>query len=264
MRVKRIFLAGDAAHQMPPYAGQGANSAIADVHNLAWKLAAVLKGQAGEDLLDTYEAERLPVGRAAAEVSAVGCDKRGLLPMKKNLAFFRNMWPKLFVVAGFGYGYESRTIYREDTGLLRGMTWRPWSIPSLMFALDGRPGRRVPHIWVERDGERISTLDVCGKGFVLLTGAHGKRWTGAATRLSKSMGVHIVAYTIGPDNDLRAMSGVFETATGIGPDGALLVRPDDFVAWRSRRVVEDDMGYLESVMKQILHQCLGPTPVAAQ
>ncbi|KIW00321.1 uncharacterized protein PV09_08208 [Verruconis gallopava] len=248
----RVFLVGDSAHQMPPYAGQGANSAVASAHNLAWKLAAVLNGQAENALLETYEAERLPVGREAAEISAIGCDEKGMLPVKKNWEFFKSMASKLFIVAGFGYGYNSAAITSESILPLGGWTWRPWTLPSLMFSIDGRPGRRVPHVWIKRNGERISTIDLCGKNFVLFAGSEATGWLAAAKKLSSTSSVNIDTYCIGPRGDLTARSGVFETASGISSTGALLVRPDDFVVWRARRQNKDAESLLEQAIKKAL------------
>jgi hypothetical protein len=250
MQVGRIFLAGDAAHSMPPYAGQGANSGIADAHNLAWKLAAVLRDQASKDLLSTYEVERLPVGKAAAEVSAMGVDDRGLLPVTKSFTFFRSVWQKLFIVAGFGYGYGSQAIVAENTRPLSGWTWRPWTIPSLLFAIDGRPGRRTPHVWVEAGEGQKSTLDFCGLHFTVLAGADGAAWIQAAKKVASTTGVPIDAHIIGPLGDLKTSRGMFEAAAGITPHGALLVRPDQFVAFRARGRVNDCEKGLENALRQ--------------
>ena len=174
----RIFLAGDAAHQMPPWGGQGANSGVADAYNLAWKLAMVLKGQARDTLLETYEAERIPVGRAAAEASASGADESGLISVKKNLSVAIGFWRKMSIISGHGYRYMSNAVCSEDTSPLGGLTWRPWTFSSLFFLMDGRPGSRAPHIWGEHRGTRISTLDLLGRSFVLLAGAEGKTMDG--------------------------------------------------------------------------------------
>ena len=142
----RIFLAGDAAHSMPPWAGQGANSGIADAYNLAWKLAAVLRGRASKRLLETYEVERIPVGRAAAEASANAADERGMILTKRNLTVVWRLLGRIRIMSGHGYNYASKAICTEDTSPLGGLTWRPWTLPSLFLALDGRPGSRLPHI----------------------------------------------------------------------------------------------------------------------
>ncbi|KAL9583349.1 MAG: hypothetical protein Q9212_002758 [Teloschistes hypoglaucus] len=248
----RIFLAGDAAHQMPPWAGQGATSGIADVHNLTWKLAAVMNGQASEVLLETYDMERVPVGRAAAGVSANAADETGIISTKKNFTVALSLLKRILIVPGYGYAYAGHTICEEDTSPLGGLTWRPWTLPSLLFSIDGRPGRRAPHVWVEQDGRRISTLDVCGKTFVLLAGSDGGSWTECAKNLSSVLGMEMAAYRVGPEGDLVGPRGVFESAAGISSQGAVLVRLDDFIVWRQRRKCSDPQAELERAMKKAL------------
>jgi putative polyketide hydroxylase len=211
----RVFLAGDAAHQMPPWGGQGANSGVQDVHNLAWKLAAVLRGQAPPALLATYDEERRRVTLVAAEESGAAADERGLLSLERAGSGFASRWPRLL---GYGYRYASRAISGGDgAGLAEGD-----------IGLDGRPGTRVPHAWVTRGGERISTLDVLGRQFVVLAGPRGAAWRDAAA------GLGLVAYRVGPDGDLADPESCWADRAGVGPDGALLARPDGFVAWRAQ------------------------------
>jgi putative polyketide hydroxylase len=248
----RIFIAGDAAHQMPPYAGQGANSGIADVHNLAWKLAAVLKKQANPTLLETYESERLPVGKFAAEASGAAADDKGLIMWKKNVKTVVNLARRIHIMSGFGYTYYSNLIVGESTWPLGGVTWKPWSIPSIFLELDGRPGTRAPHVWVEKEGKRISTVDLFGKGFVLLAGSD-ESWVEAAGRVSEALkGVEVKAYCVGPNGGLADKERKWERAAGISSTGALLVRPDGFVAWRERRIPPDCERRFEEVMRQSL------------
>jgi putative polyketide hydroxylase len=248
----RIFLAGDAAHQMTPYAGQGANSGIEDAHNLAWKLAAVLAGHANPELLVTYDAERRPVAKIAVEVSAAAADERGILAVKKSFKTAWSMVRRLYLISGLGYNYTSRAIAEESTSPLGGITWRAWTLPSLLLSLDGRPGTRVPHIWVVQDGKRISTIDLCGKKFVLLVGSDGQPWKDAAKKTASSVGVDLEVRCVGPNGDLVDEKDEFRTAAGISARGALLVRPDGFVAWRERRQAVDFQDRLEMAMKKVL------------
>ena len=249
---ERIFLAGDAAHQMPPWGGQGANSGIADASNLAWKLAAVLKGHAGKALLETYDVERIPVGRAAAEASARGSDARGIISIKKNLTVVVGWLRRIPLISGHGYCYTSasKAICAENTSPLGGLSWKPMTVPSLFLSIDGRPGSRAPHLWVQHQGKRVSTLDLWGKGFVLLAGAEGVSWLEAAKKVS--VGVNVAAYCVGPEGDLVASQGDFESAAGISSRGAILVRPDDFVVWRQRKQSSDHQAELEQAMRQAL------------
>ena len=255
MQVQRVFLAGDAAHQMPPWRGQGANSGIADVSNLAWKLAAVLNHAADPRLLETYEVERLPVGRNAAEISVKAADERGIISTEKNLKNVVGLMGDLKFMSGHGYRYGSRAICEEDTGPLGGATWKPWSVSGLFLGIDGSPGSRMPHLWVQRksDKERTSTLDLCVKGFVVLAGADGVQWVEGAKKAAERLeGIDITAYTLGNEGNLISPKGAFEAAAGLSSQGALLTRPDGFVAWRSRRRVDDAAAELERAMRTAL------------
>lgn len=245
-QAKRIFLAGDAAHQMPPYAGQGSTSGIADVHNLAWKLAFVLKKLAPSSLLDTYEVERLPVDTYAAEASAGMSDERGLYRLKKDFRTVTSIAKIAGIIAGFGYFYDSKAIIQESTWPLNGWSWKAWSIPSFSLGLDGRPGSRCPHVWVQKAGKRISTTDLLGKQFVLLTGGDGHEWCEAVKALDDE---RLVAHKIGPGQEIDVPAGMWESAAGISSTGALLVRPDGFVAWRERRQPADLESRIREVMK---------------
>jgi putative polyketide hydroxylase len=243
----RVFLAGDAAHQMPPWGGQGANTGIADAHNLAWKLAAVLRGQATPALLATYNSERLPVGRLVAEESGAAADEHGL---------FAYTWTSMLQMVfkaprllGYGYSYASHAIIADDASPSIRIPWNP---VSWILGLDGRPGSRVPHIWVQRQGQRISTLDLCGKDFVLLVGSDGATWCEAASTLSARLNVNLVGYRVGPAGDLVDSKCQWEYAAGISARGALLVRPDGFVAWRTY----NEPACLEQKLEQIMMHVL--------
>lgn len=246
----RVFFAGDAAHQMPPWGGQGANTGIADVHNLAWKLAAVLKGRAAPALLATYDSERRPVGFQAAAESAAAADAYGLLRPGKvgSLPALLHRAPRLL---GYGYEYTSQAIIPEPgarpKGLLRQLLTRKG-----LLGLDGRPGTHAPHLWVEHEGQRISTLDLFGQDFVLLTGPDGQAWRPAASAAAAHLSLDLVAYCLGPDGDVRTSRNTWPTSAGISTQGALLVRPDGFVAWRARKLPDNPLQALQQTLTHIL------------
>jgi putative polyketide hydroxylase len=230
----RVFLVGDSAHTMPPLKAGGANTAIQSAHNLAWKLAAVLQGSAGPALLGTYQAERHPVGRFAARQSLTGPtisllqldDDRPLLPPEDECSMFALM---------IGYRYRSAAVVTDEAPV------DPDAV-SLVDELRAQPGTRVPHVWVQHDGERVSTLDLLGPGFTVLTG--DERWRGAVTSAAAALGVPITMHCIDDDN--------WATATGLAPYGALLVRPDDFVGWRAEKLPGDPESELCQVLSTIL------------
>lgn len=250
----RIFLVGDAAHTMPAYKGLGVNTAIQSAQNLAWKLAAVLKGQASPALLATYQAERHPVGRFAAEQSLTGPGAawlpkfahERLLAEEQDLPFF---YPIV------GYRYRSEVVIFEDAA--------PASAGDEIELLEseeltGQPGTRVPHLWLERQGERISTLDLFDGRFVLLAGPDGERWVQAAAAVSASLGIDLAAYSVGPDADLLDLDHVWQTRMGVSSDGAVLIRPDSFVAWRSSSLSTTPERQLEQVLARILGRSDAP------
>lgn len=255
MQYGRVFIAGDAAHQMPPWAGQGASTGFADVHNLVWKVAAVLNGKAGEALLRTYDIERQPVDAYAAEASATGADDMGLTDLNIRRSEVRKgILMKAPIITGFGYGYESsQAICAESNWPLGGITWTPWTIPAVFLSLDGRPGRRVPHIWGEREGKQVSTVDMVVKDFAMLVSEDEEsQWREAAAQVIKDLGIHINVNSVGSRGDLVAESRSWHTAAGITSRGALLVRPDDFVAARWRKGSSNHAVDLRSAVKQAM------------
>ena len=242
----RVFLVGDSAHTMPPFKAGGANTAIQSAHNLAWKLAAVVNGTAGPALLSTYHAERHPVGRFNARQSLTGPslaflrldDDRPQLPADEEAPMFALL---------IGYQYRSAAVVSDDP-----VPADPDAV-SLVEELRGQPGTRVPHAWVIDGGKRVSTLDLLGAGFTLFTADDDAAWLDAAASASKTVGVPISVQRIGTALDV---DGSWAAATGLAPDGALLVRPDDFVAWRSDelpRSPQTDLGW-------VLRHILGRTP----
>jgi 2-polyprenyl-6-methoxyphenol hydroxylase-like FAD-dependent oxidoreductase len=218
-RCGRAFLVGDAAHTMPPFKAGGANTAIQSAHNLAWKLAAVLDGTAGSKLLDTYHDERHPVGRFAARQSLTGPTVE-LLELGDERPLLETEEECSMFELLIGYRYRSAAVVGPDEG-------------ELVKELRGQPGTRVPHAWV-RDG--VSTLDLLGPGFTVLT--RDERWCAAAA--SMSVAAH------------RVDSEQWAVITRLGPSGALLVRPDDFVGWRAEELPVDPENALRQAVSTIL------------
>ena len=225
----RVLLVGDAAHTMPPKLGMGVNTAIQSAQNLAWKLAAVLKGHAPPQLLATYEAERHPIGVLASEQSLVGPAAsvltRGnddkLLASRKRVSLF-----SLIV----GYRYHSQAVLQEGKSLLSPAQMELLENPEQLTA---QPGTRLPHLWVEQHGQRISTLDLIDGRFVLLVGPAGKLWQKIAPAVAASRGIELAVYRLAPDGDLLDREDGWRRKLGMSDAGAVLVRPDGFVAWRS-------------------------------
>ncbi|KNB53414.1 FAD-dependent oxidoreductase [Streptomyces caatingaensis] len=227
-RSGRVFLAGDAAHVHPPAGAFGANGGIQDAHNLAWKLAAVLRGEAGEALLDTYEQERRPIGAAVADQAWI----RHTWRLNDSEELRRALREATLVSTGYRY--------TSDAVLGPGY---PEPIPT-EHDLTGRPGARVPHVWLERDGGRVSTVDLSDTTFVLLTGPDGDEWAAAAEKVTAATGIPLSCHVLA--------DGDFTAVTGLSRDGALLVRPDDFVAWRADSAPEDAHGALQDALDRIL------------
>jgi putative polyketide hydroxylase len=239
-REGRVFLVGDAGHTMPPKEGLGANTAIQSAQNLGWKLAAVLAGQARPELLSTYQEERHPVAWFASEHSMTGPAAAVL-----EKTSIKEKASEFFPIIGYRYRSEA-IISEDDSPLAQG------EIALLDHEeLTGVPGTRIPHIWLDQGSRRISTLDLLDGRFVLLTGSGGKPWTEAALRAAASVGIKLAAYCIGPNGDLRNPENEWTGRMGVSPDGAILVRPDGFVAWRSNYLMPKPE-QIEGVLSRIL------------
>ena len=257
-----VVLAGDAAHRFPPTGGFGMNTGVQDAHNLAWKLAAVLRGQAGEELLDTYEAERRPVATANSEFS-VGNARGfasvmgpGAMAQGRRLASgevtFEALSAEVQAVldreAGhfdafgldLGFSYESGALVPDGTALPEREN------PVRDYVPCARPGSHAPHLWMERDGARVSLLDLFGTRFVLLTGIEGAdAWRRAVASASPEVDLVVVGETVhDPERRWRTLYGV--------ADGAVLVRPDGHVAWRSANAVAAPLETLQGVLDRVL------------
>jgi putative polyketide hydroxylase len=249
MREGRVFLAGDAAHQIPPTGGFGMNTGIQDVHNLAWKLAGVIQGWAGPGLLDTYEPERLPVAEANIRQSVTNAlmmrghiaelDRRELLALEEPGAAGDAARERLRL------GIEAHRAHFDYPGLDLGFTYESAAVvpdgttpsrpddPVRDYAPDARPGGRAPHVWLRRGDEEVSTLDLFDTAPALVCGAEAETRARAAARAAGDRGVEVRVHPVGGERGLHDVYGELPDLYGIEPDGAVLVRPDGHVGWRS-------------------------------
>ena len=233
----RIFIAGDAAHLMPPNGGFGGNTGIHDAHNLAWKLALVLKGVADEKLLDTYETERKPVAKFTVEQAFsryVARTAPWLKATQKTDPLVQDFNIEI------GYLYRSRAVIAEPGGPTGNAD------PRETFGL---PGSRAPHLWLKQHEKDISTIDLTGN-FLLLAGADGADWVNAAERAADALRLPLDAYRVGAD--LADPEKRFAQAYGISTSGAALIRPDGFVAWRAKEMARSPETVFRDALERVL------------
>ena len=252
----RVFCAGDAVHRHPPSNGLGSNTSVQDAYNLAWKLAMVVRGQAGPALLDTYTAERAPIGKQVVDRANLSRDQFG--PIFEALGISGDT-----DAAGIDHGLAACMAETPEGAERRRQLEAAIELKNYEFnahgvELDQRydstavvnptttdrhelvhtpsawPGAKLPHAWlVNQDGRRVSTLDLVGHGrFTLLTGLAGTAWPAAAAEVSALLGMDIAVARIG-SHGARDAYGDWSRVTRLPEEACLLVRPDGYIAWRS-------------------------------
>jgi putative polyketide hydroxylase len=222
----RIHLVGDAAHVMPPTGGQGGNTAVMDGYHLAWRLAAVLHGTAGAGLLASYDIERRPYADFLVEQQYAYMVQRQA-PHLADDTVAEIIDPTRVL---FGYHYPAGAFIAEPG------EGPPFDDPA---APSGRPGTRAPHVRLAGGG---STRDLYGRDFVLLTS--DEDWQAAGAQVARRLGVAVTVHPMAPGE------GDWEQAHRVGPAGAVLVRPDGLIAWRS--MGSGEATDLESALRTIL------------
>jgi putative polyketide hydroxylase len=230
----RVFLVGDAARVQPPSGALGGNTGIAEAQNLAWKLAAVLHGNAGLGLLNTYEVERLPIADLTAEQATALSQQRATEEIDQITVntLMINMGYR-YLKGAFVTGDE-----KDNTQKKIPNHWR------------GLPGTRAPHVVLVKNREQVSTLDLFGTNFVLMVGSDGENWIQAANAAAEKFNLTLSIHHIGAE--FTDMDGRFCSSYGINTNGSVLVRPDGIVGWRSPTMVDDPTQALESALSTIL------------
>jgi hypothetical protein len=223
---------------MPPTGGQGGSTALQDGCDIAWRLWLVISGQAGEGLLDSYDAERRPIGTLTADAQLANLGVR--MPPAMRVGYPEPIEDPFAPL--LGYRYHSAAIVAEpgDDGSLLEDPRRPTA----------RPGSRAPHVVLERGERLVSTIDLFGAGFVLLAAGPSEDWTEAAQAVAARLGVSLLAYRIG--RELRDPEGDFARLYGVREGGAVLVRPDGYVAWRAQEAATDPSDILEHALTTVL------------
>jgi 2,4-dichlorophenol 6-monooxygenase len=273
----RVFCIGDAVHRHPPTNGLGLNMSIADADNLAWKLALALDGRAGPALLESYTAERQPVGAAGVRRAITSLQEGGAIDQALGYQpgqTAEDGWKALRVLFEPGVAGDERRAalraaielshyqfnahgvelgYRYSSAVLLddGVESPPADDPQLHYRPTTRPGARVPHARLERDGQAISSLDlVGGLRFAVLTGCGGEGWVPAAAEASAAAGVPVDVHMIGTYDGLLDQYGEWSVRREVETTGCVLVRPDQHVAWRAQRFGAESPAALTSAVRQ--------------
>ncbi|MHC2440006.1 FAD-dependent monooxygenase [Bradyrhizobium sp. USDA 4451] len=243
-RKGRVFLVGDCAHRFPPTGGFGLNSGVQDAHNLAWKVAFVLKGLANEKLLDSYSSERRPIAQSNANFSYGNRLRFGLTDDAvrsrdpDRIKFWINDMDNHLHSIGqnLGHNYEEGAVIPDGTVAK--------ALNSRYYTPTDRPGARFPHMWLEPSRKK-STLDWFDKEFTVVTGPLGGEWLEAGKQVSEKIRLPL---------SLKQLPSA-DPADGfqLGMRGAVLVRPDGHVAWRMPWLPSDPAKELAGALSTLLH-----------
>lgn len=259
-RVGRIFFVGDSAHRHSVWGGYGANLGLQEANNLGWKLAAVVRGEAGEGLLDSYVEERRRRAIYTIKMTSFNTMRlQSLIEVEQFSAddrvngggdFIREQWAELLapfqraIGIEFGATYASTAVIDDGEG------------PPLSTVGDyhpsSAPGARMPHVWLERQtGERVSTRELLRGDFILLVAGAASAWEAAVAALPHG-GPAVAVHAIGADSEFRPADNRWVELYPLQEGGAVLVRPDGFTAARFRDAPANATETLRDALVRIL------------
>jgi 2-polyprenyl-6-methoxyphenol hydroxylase-like FAD-dependent oxidoreductase len=253
LREGRLLLVGDAAHKIPPFGSIGMNTGVQTAHNLVWKLAMVVSGTAPPTLLDTFDRERREVAHRVCTFGRVNAGYVAAIQSAKTAeakraavaasASFGN-----WVGLDLGVHYECAGAFASDGSA------PPADADAVTdYKPTARPGYRAPHFWIRKGADRFSSVDLFEHGFVLLTGEKGDDWIAASRWIAAQGRLRLSGYRVGPAGDLVPESASFTALYGIEHSGAVLVRPDGHVAFRSPVQTAN----AETTLREALRMTLG-------
>lgn len=277
----RVICGGDAIHRHPPNNGLGSNTSVQDSYNLAWKLAAVIKGYAGAELLESYSEERAPVakqivlranksgGEFAEMFAALGITPgasdaemvKSIAERKDNTEAARAKRAAIETALKLknyefnAHGVEMGQFYQSSAVVSDGSTKpAPTRDPELYYEPSTVPGSPLPHVWLGDAMNKYSTLDLApSTQFTVITGVAGQAWADAAAKIAAGSDIPLVPLVIGPGEAITDLYFDWARVREVDEDGVLLVRPDKIIAWRSQSMVANPEAALRDVLAQILH-----------
>ncbi|MFE9651031.1 FAD-dependent oxidoreductase [Streptomyces sp. NPDC006365] len=275
----RVFCAGDAIHRHPPSNGLGSNTSVQDSYNLAWKLAAVLRGQADPSLLETYSVERAPVAKRIVTrankssrefvdiFQALGVldakdeeEMRTLIEERKantpegaakRAALVTAMETKNYEFNA--HGVELGQFYESAAVVSDGTRPAPSRDGDLYHVMSTSPGAHLPHAWVGDNVTKLAMMDLAPyTRWTLITGIAGEDWAAAAEKVARDVGIPLETVVIGPGREVTDLYYDWAKLREVEESGAILVRPDKHIAWRSMSLADDPEAALRGALAQLL------------